>query len=137
MIDSFTGKYRFLSNFAPSKVDYFGDEYPTVEHAYQAAKTSDPQEREKVRLCKTPGEAKRMGRTITLRKDWEERKIEIMYMLCNHKFSDPLFAAALLETGTEELVEGNNWGDKFWGKVNGEGENWLGKILMQIREEIK
>lgn len=136
MIDSFTGKYRFLSNFSPCIVTYEGMPYLSVEHAYQAAKTNDYNERKTVDwLNLTAGEAKKAGQTLTLRKDWDEVKLDIMDRLVRRKFKEPLYRNALMETGTEELIEGNTWGDTFWGVCNGVGENHLGKILMKIRAE--
>lgn len=137
-IDSFTGKYRFLSNFYPCYVDFEGASYPSIEHAYQAAKTKV----EELRLIfmepiMTAHEAKKAGKRLILRDDWENVKIDVMRTLLKEKFKQPKFKNMLLETKDENLVEGNWWGDKFWGICNGEGENWLGKLLMEIREEIK
>lgn len=135
MIDSFNGKYRFLSNFYPSKVSLDGWEFPTVEHAFQAAKTLDGNKRRQIQQAAKPGDAKRLGRTVNLRADWEDAKIDVMRQLLRRKFSDPFLLSQLLTTGTEELVEGNWWRDTFWGVCNGVGENHLGKLLMEIREE--
>jgi len=133
-ITSFTGKYEFLSNFAPHSVDYEGLTYPTSEHAFQAAKTVDPVERERIRNLPSPGQAKRVGRQIKLRSDWDGMRIDVMRSILRAKFSSGL-QDKLLETGEAELVEGNDWGDGFWGKVNDVGENWLGKVLMEVRAE--
>lgn len=137
MIDSFKGKYWFLSNFYPQSVFYKGRGYRTVEHAYQAAKTRSPQEHDWVRRAKTPGLAKYRGRQVQIRSDWESIKLDVMFELIRWKFQSPELRAALLGTGDEELVEGNSWGDRYWGIYDGEGENHLGKILMQVREEIR
>jgi len=142
MINDFSGRYSFLSNFYPSPVVYDGMEYPTVEHAYQAAKTLNPAEREQIRNLKKkdgfpwPGEAKRVGRRVTLRKDWELVKLDIMRLLLVQKFSRSDLKRALVETGTRHLVEGNWWGDTYWGVCKGEGNNYLGRLLMTIRSEI-
>lgn len=135
MIDRFDGDHAFLSNFHPSEVEYDGLTYATVEHAYQAAKTLNFAERVNVRACRTPGCAKRMGTKVTLREDWRSVNMGIMKDLLRQKFSDPSLQKKLLATGKQELVEGNNWGDVFWGKVDGVGENHLGILLMQVREE--
>ena len=135
MINSFAGRNSFLSNFFPCKIRFEGITYLTSEHAFQAAKTLDIDERKQIALAPTAGKAKRMGRKLKLRRDWESVRIEIMEAILRIKFSDPDLLARLLETGTEELIEGNNWGDRFWGKVDGEGENHLGKLLMKIRDE--
>lgn len=136
MIDSFCGEYRFLSNFYPSSIEYKGVKYPTVEHAFQATKSLDLDDRLFIAKLETPGKAKRAGRNLILRKDWEEIKIEVMRELLVLKFKDDSLANKLKKTEPHELIEGNTWGDKFWGVCNGEGQNWLGKLLMEIREEL-
>lgn len=142
MIDFFAGDYRFLSNFFPCKV-YFEDEhdarwYPSTEHAYQAAKSTNVGVRRMISTTEKAGVAKRLGRTITLRSDWEQVKLDVMYKVCKDKFTRyRSLATKLLSTGDEELIEGNDWGDKFWGRVGNTGENHLGKILMRIREELR
>ena len=128
---------RFLSNFTPVNIFYEGITYPSTEHAYQAAKTTDLQERLLIANAKTAGIAKRLGRTITLRKDWDKIKLHIMLELQRKKFSDPELRRRLLETDTLYLEETNTWGDTYWGVCNGVGQNMLGKILMQVRDEIK
>lgn len=137
MIDNFKVEpYTFLSNMYPSIVVYNNNKYPTVEHAYQAAKTLDTKEQYKIWLCNNPYEAKKIGKTLTLRDDWCDVRIEIMKDLIHQKFSDKILKEKLLNTGDQELIEGNYWGDYFWGKVNGKGLNWLGKILMEERSKI-
>lgn len=136
-IDSFSGRYRFLSNFFPCEIFYCGKSYPTVEHAFQAAKTLDESAREHIRLQSTPGRAKQLGRMCVLRTDWESVKKDVMLNLLRFKFGRPDLRALLKSTGDFYLVEGNNWGDYFWGVCNGSGENWLGKLLMQVRDEIR
>lgn len=138
VIDSFTGKYSFLSNFSPHPVFAFGRGWKTAEHAYQGAKTAIPSERDYVALQQTPGKAKRAGRKVTLIEGWDEVKIDMMTIIVRKKFSQhPDIQKKLIDTGDAELIEGNHWGDKYWGVCDGEGENHLGKILMQIREELK
>lgn len=137
MIESFTGKHAFLSNFYRCTVEYDGKFYPSVEHAYQAAKTLDEDERNNIWNCATPGQAKRMGRTVKLRKHWDAIKLDIMFNLLKEKFKNPFLRTQLIDTGVHELVEGNYWGDQFWGIYDGKGLNWLGKLLMKVREEVK
>jgi ribA/ribD-fused uncharacterized protein len=138
MINDFRGKYRFLSNFYPSPIsDKNGNVYPTVEHAFQACKTRDPAEQERIRQAASPGEAKKIGRSITLREGWEEIKLGVMLHCLHAKFRNPELAAQLLATGDQELIEGNTWGDRYWGVCNGTGENHLGRLLMQVREELR
>jgi ribA/ribD-fused uncharacterized protein len=138
MIYGFFNNYRFLSNFHLCSIPYEGLMYPSTEHAFQAAKTLDPKEREFILEASTPGRAKRAGRLITLRPDWEEVKLGIMYEVNMTKYdSYPELKEMLLATGDEKLVEGNTWGDTFWGQVDGVGKNYLGNILMQIRKELR
>lgn len=137
MINSFRGEYRFLSNFSQSRIKLDGFVYTTVEHAFQAAKTLDMQCRGEICAAGSPGSAKALGRRVPLRLGWEDMKVDVMYRLLQEKFKDPYLREYLLATGDEELVEGNTWGDTFWGVCRGEGQNWLGKLLMQVREEIK
>lgn len=136
-ITRFAAEHRWLSNFAPAPVLLDGVLYPTTEHAYQAAKTLDFDEREAVLTCETPGRAKRMGRKVTVRDDWDSVKEEIMLDLTRQKYALPEYKERLLATGEMEIVEGNTWGDTFWGVCNGVGENKLGRILMRVRAEIR
>lgn len=136
MISKFSGKYRFLSNFWPVEIAYEDITYPSVEHAYQASKSLDKKLRQGISKLQTPGSAKRKGRELTLRKDWEDIKTQIMYDLLLLKFAYPDLRENLIATNDLKLVEGNHWGDTFWGVCNGKGNNYLGKLLMQIRREI-
>lgn len=137
-ITSFRGEFAFLSNFSPCKVIFDGKEYQTTEAAYQAAKTFDEKEREQIRLAKTPGETKKLGKKVKLRSDWEEVKLQVMEDLLRQKFNQPKFADKLLDTMDEELVEGNYWSDVFYGQCPlGVGLNHLGKLLMKIRSELQ
>lgn len=142
MISSFTGPYAFLSNFAGCSIELDGEEYDSVEHAFQAAKTLDENERYIVRSAIWPRDAKRAGRRVTLRPDWEQIKVEVMWSLVWQKFTRPdrrgrnYFADRLLDTQLEVLVEGNHWGDTTWGVCNGHGLNLLGNILMQVRAHL-
>lgn len=138
MISKFKNIHYFLSNFYPSPIIYKDHEYPTVEHAYQAAKTLDHEAAEEIRYSSSPVVAKKLGRKVVVRGDWDKVKVPIMRDLLARKFAvgSPL-AALLLSTGDEELKEGNWWGDTFWGVCNGVGENWLGKLLMERRIFLK
>lgn len=136
-ITSFRGSYRWLSNFYPAYVEFEGERYPTVEHAFQAAKTLEPRLRRAVRDVATPGLAKKMGRALQLRPDWEAVKLDVMLNLLRQKFAHIRLLDLLLATGEAKLIEGNTWGDRFWGTVDGEGENHLGRLLMQVRDELQ
>jgi len=138
MITSFDGKYDFLSNFYPSPIWFEDNHYPTAEHAFQAMKTFNSLDREKILNAPTPGQAKRFGKKVELREDWEAVKTIYMYRIVKKKFSNRGLTYLLLSTGNAVLVEGNEWGDKFWGQSPlGEGYNVLGKILMMVREELR
>lgn len=137
MIDSFTGEYRFLSNFEPSNIEMDGRLYRTVEHAYQAAKTLNDEERANIQQMWTPGQAKKAGQKVTLRDDWESVKVDVMADLIRQKFNAEPLRSKLLATGDAKLVEGNWWNDTFWGVCKGKGENKLGKILMMVRQELQ
>lgn len=141
-INEFRGAYRFLSNFWPGGIPVFldGDEYTTVEHAFQASKTLHMRERRAFQKVLRPGEAKKMGRALKdrglQRPDWENVKRRIMKDLLGQKFSEPELRDKLLDTGDQEIIEGNTWGDTYWGVCNGQGQNWLGKLLMEVRSEL-
>lgn len=138
IIDSFRGEHKFLSNFYPAKVVYERIEYPSSEHAFQAAKTSDPQGKVAIRDASTPSKAKRLGRNVPLRSDWKDIKLQVMKDIVRAKFTQNADLRIWLVQGTRntKLIECNTWGDKFWGVCHGEGENHLGRILMEIRKEL-
>jgi ribA/ribD-fused uncharacterized protein len=130
-VREFQGIYRPFSNFWNGKVND-----ATVEHYFQASKTTDPTQRSASMNAATPGIAKKMGGKVTLRSDWEEIKIPVMAHFVARKFANNTQARNLLISTEHALLqEGNTWGDKFWGvDLNtGEGENHLGTILMAIR----
>jgi ribA/ribD-fused uncharacterized protein len=138
VIDNFIGRYRFLSNFHSSSFLYDNRLFPTVEHAFQAYKASDKADFNRIALAETPGKSKRLGRSITLRKDWEEIKDSIMEELVRAKFTcNPVLKDKLIKTGVSELIEGNTWNDMYWGVCRGKGENKLGLILMKVRKEFQ
>ena len=141
-IDSFQGEHRFLSNFWLSPVFYGGHTFPSVENAYHAAKISPSDVNADALMepfCRcTPGQAKREGRAIPLRENWDVVKLDVMDFLIRWKFSPGHeLADKLLETGDAVLIEGNTWGDTYWGVCRGKGQNHLGRILMRQRDELK
>lgn len=136
-IDSFSKEYEFLSNFYSQEITYDGIKYPTNEHAFQAAKTLDLEERKVISSLPTPGQAKRAGRRVSLRPDWEEVKFDVMKEIVILKFINPALKEKLLATGDSELIEGNTWNDRCWGVCKGVGQNNLGRILMEVRELLK
>lgn len=139
IIDRFTKEsgYEFLSNFHTSTVRYEGLLYPTVEHAYQASKTNDLKLREIIRRSPTPIDAKKLGKGLQLQPEWEQSRVDIMRKLVKEKFDNPFLGHLLLKTGDAKLVMNNKFNDKFWGVCRGVGENWLGRILMEVRDELR
>ncbi len=137
IINSFSGEHRFLSNFWYADVMLSGLAYPTTEHAFQAAKTRDIGERKEIQGALTPGNAKRLGRAVTMRTDWDFIKLHVMLDVTRKKYAHPALRKQLIATGNAVLVEGNDWGDTYWGVCNGAGTNWLGKVLMCVRDELR
>lgn len=135
-INRFDGEFKFLSNFYTVDIEYEGKLYKSSEHAYQAAKTFNDYERDLFCSNITAGEAKKLGRKISIRPDWDDVKTLVMYDILKIKFSNPKLKNMLLMTNGFYLEEGNYWNDIFWGVCNGIGENNLGKILMKIRDEL-
>lgn len=135
-IRGFFGEYRWLSNFWPVRIEFEGAMYPSVEHAYHAAKTHDPELRAMLAALPTPRDVKRQSRKLPLRADWGKVKLAIMEELLRLKFSQPELQAWLLATQDAYLEETNHWGNRFWGVCGGCGENHLGRLLMKIRDEL-
>lgn len=116
MIDDFSKEeYHFLSNFSPSPIEYGNNIYPTVEHFFQAMKTKDEVQRRLISETGTPGLAKRMGRNVVLRKDWNQIKLSVMAFGIMRKFDDLELRKKLVDTYPHYLVEKNWWGDDIWG----------------------
>jgi ribA/ribD-fused uncharacterized protein len=165
MIDEFKGKWEDFSNFSHAKFWFGGFEWNNTETPFQAWKSVDPEMRAWVRAAGSPREAKRRGRKIQLRTDWNEICRPLMLILCRRKFMNQGRAGLLLSTGQETLIEGNTWGDDRWGAILCEhsmpgtlrdgtpvtdehiwrrdensvwvGRNWLGITLMQLRTELQ
>lgn len=164
MVTRFAGQYAFLSNFSPHPVllPQLSDiPFATAEHAFQAAKTQDPVMARWVAGAPTPGEAKKRGRRVRLRPDWEAVRRLVMFDVLRGKFDVNGSLAQLLAGTDGELVEGNTWGDIYWGAVPMDrgtippgmsvwapgddsqdirwlaGHNWLGRELMMLRELIR
>ena len=141
-ISEFKDRYEFLSNFSESVICHEYIFYLTVEHFFQAMKTTDLKQRRWIANASTPGEAKRRGRSVVLRPDWEDIKEDVMLEGLRLKFKIPALREALLNTQSAELVEGNTWHDCEWGicscsRCGGVGNNKLGKLLMKVRSELR
>jgi len=139
MIKEFKNEYRWLSNFAPVEIELDGIVYPSVEHAFQSAKSLDPKWKKFCQSEKNPAEIKRQSRLLHLPENWNDIKDEVMLYCLKQKFNNLKFKSRLLATGDQEIKEGNWWGDKYWGVdfKTGVGQNRLGKMIMKIRQEIK
>ena len=143
-IDRFDGEYRFLSNFWPCKIMLDGEEYASVEHTYQAAKTLDPALRLAIREIEKPGAAKKYGaEIIPPRHNWNQIKLWLMFDFLRQKFADADLREKLIATGDATLIEGNDWHDLYWGvctcgrpACKDLGENNLGRLLMLVRRSF-
>lgn len=136
-ITQFTGQYYFLSNFYPTIVKIGKMTFKSSEHAFMSFKSDDPDWKILCQGNLEPRDIKKMGRQVKLVDNWEKIKFKCMKKCLLAKFADPELQAQLLATGDAVLEEGNTWGDKIWGidLKTGEGENNLGKLLMEVRKE--
>lgn len=140
-INFFKDEYEDFSNFTPVVIYYEHYNYPSVEHAYVAAKTTDFMFRKKILEIPADkaGRAKRLGKRVKLRPNWDLMKYALMKRFLMQKFSYEKFKKLLLSTGDCFIEEGNYWHDNFWGNCyckkceNIKGENKLGILLMEIR----
>ena len=143
MIDKFKDRYSFLSNFYIDPFYIKGREYKSVEYAYQSFKCIRESEHEWIRNAPTSKKAKYFGKKVTVRKNWDNIKYDLMFKLLKIKFENKNTRQLLLNTNNEELIEKNYWHDNYWGdctcnkcdKIH--GENKLGELLMKVRNEIK
>lgn len=167
MITTFRGMYWFLSSFAqiPCPAPWLdGAIAPTREHSFQACKAVSPDQARWVLDAPDPGEAKKRGRQVRAWLNWDQIRREVMLdLILGQLGSQPPFRVMLAGTAGETLVEGNHWGDVYWGAVpvtagiiypggNGPpplwkpdeaspqtwlcGDNWLGRVLMMARDVI-
>lgn len=148
MINSFTGRYVFLSNFYNCIIPHQGLVYKSVEAFYVAMKSDSDQFingnyytsgdfREMISKLDNPGLIKKIGQKVKLRKDWDSKKLEYMNWAVREKFKDETLKELILLTNDQEIIEENYWGDTFWGVCKGKGQNHLGKILMKVRDELR
>ena len=136
-ISKFDGEYSFLSNFYECPIDFLGLHFNSSEAAFQSMKTPIHSE-QLLFINLSPSAAKKLGRKIQLRQDWELVKDHYMYRIVLAKFTQNYnLKQKLILTGEAELIEGNYWNDTYWGVCNGIGQNKLGKILMRVRSELR
>lgn len=142
MINRFNNEYLFLSNFYEGDVfEYKGMKFANTEAAFHSQKDLT---RQKEFEMLRPSQSKKLGRRVNLRPDWDEVRVQIMYDVCYAKFTqDEKLKAKLLATGNKHLIEGNYHGDRIWGMTYSQktghwiGENNLGKVLMQLRKDLR
>ena len=153
MITKFQGRWFFLSNFYPCEIEHKGIKYPSVEHYYVAMKVTEIQLlngvhytagdfRELICKIKLPADVKKIGQRLKVRKDWDEKRLGFMEYAIKEKFKNDELANLLLQTGNMPIVEGNWWHDNFWGscscpKCGNNGDNNLGRLLMETREQLR
>lgn len=138
VIKCFRGKYEFLSNFYHDcYIEADGHVYASSERYFQSMKNDSQIYKSAIAGARCEADAKHLGKNVPLRADWDDVKDQVMLDGLRLKFSDPVLRQKLLDTGDAYLEEGNTWGDKYWGTVKGEGKNMLGKLLMQVRDEIR
>ena len=136
-ITAFHADFFFLSTFAPAPVYVDQIQYPTVAHGLEAARVTSESDRDRIRHCSNPGEMVRLAKALPSRPDWEACKVDVLRTLLKQKFGVPALRTALLNTGDRPLQAHNYWRDQFWGIYEGEGGNWLGRLLMEHRDAIK
>ncbi|MBM4780356.1 MAG: NADAR family protein [Archangiaceae bacterium] len=137
---SVTGEFGAFSNFSLHPIRVAGVRWPTVEHFFQANKFVGTEQAELIRRARTPAIAAKLGRSrrVTLRRDWESVKVDVMRQALAAKFEqhDDL-RVLLLSTGTEALIEDTDE-DVFWGcGSDGRGRNELGRLLVELRERLR
>jgi ribA/ribD-fused uncharacterized protein len=139
MIKEFKNEYDWLSNFFPCVICLNGRIFPSIEHAFQSEKSSDSEWKKKCQETLSPGKIKQEARKLEInRKEWDKINLKVMEICIDQKFNQEPFRTKLLETGEEEIQEGNNWNDEFWG-INlktGKGLNHLGKLIMKKRDQL-
>jgi ribA/ribD-fused uncharacterized protein len=144
-IKGFFGKYRYLSNFYDAEVWFEGLKYRSSECAYQSAKVIA--ELREPFTTMTDANAKKAWKLVPKKglvypkREWDKRKRRIMMEIVFNKFvrNPELRFKLITECRGKYLEELNHWGDRVWGvdvKTNS-GENWLGLILMDVRDALK
>lgn len=122
-------------------IEFMNHKFKSVENAYMFAKNPNNEEWLNKCLSMSPGDVKKASKLISIREDWDSVKLSIMYELLKQKFTQEPFRTNLIETRNENIVEGNRWNDTFWGvdikNTPNVGENWLGRLIMDIRTKIK
>jgi ribA/ribD-fused uncharacterized protein len=140
MTKQFAGELAFLSNMYPDHpVRWQGRWWPTSEHAYVGMKFVDPELQSQVQALATPWDAKQFGRRhAATRTDWDRVRLPLMHAIVTDKFTRHAdLRAQLLATDPTLLVERNTWGDTFWGVCDGMGQNWLGRVLAEVQQQLR
>jgi N-glycosidase YbiA len=139
-IHFYTPAFYVFNNFSAHSVEFRGKLYPTCEHAYQAAKCTDPVGQEAIRNARSPLQAKALAKEIhkdAKDSDWERKKVAVVEEILRAKLAQhPEAREALKESGDEDIVEDSPT-DYFWGEgADGSGQNVLGKLWMKLRDEM-
>jgi ribA/ribD-fused uncharacterized protein len=133
--------FEFLSNMYPCQINYNGYIFPSSENLYQFLKIPEKLQKDYINIYLniSPQESKKLSKINPIRKEWNKIRINIMYNVLKLKFDQNLDLKEKLLKIEGPIVEWNNWNDKFWGKdlKTNEGKNWLGILLMRLREEYK
>lgn len=137
-VNQFRGDNFYLSNMyqckVPMRINGKTYQFSSVEAAFQAHK--DP-ERAGEFVGIYGKDAKKLGRQVNMRRDWESIKDDIMRDCVRSKFENNPKLAAKLKSTEGLLVENNTWGDRYWGMCGGVGQNKLGQILMEERDVLQ
>lgn len=148
--DGFRGEYAFLSNMYCCQIEYDGCKFPSAEHMFQAYKFKKFMKPEAFRtFCKgllkmSPSQIKNYAKKCAPVKsgEWDTIRVDVMRLCIRCKFDQNIaLRNKLMLIGDTELIEYNYWGDTFWGKAlqkNGDfvGENMLGRLLMEYRDQL-
>lgn len=143
VVSSFRGEWACFSNFFPRAITVAGVRYPSVEHFFQCSKCTDLVEKENIRQCATPTEAKHLGRAARCRPDWNDVRVKAMYTGVKAKFVQHADLRAVLLATDNTIVEGNTRHNNFWGQCDCydcqhvTSKNFLGRILMKVRTELR
>lgn len=136
VVDGFVGAHAFLGSFHPARVELDGLVYGSAEAAYQASKTTSMDQRRRF-VDVLPLAAHKLGHRLGLRSDWPEVRVETMRRVLRAKFANPDLRARLLATGDARLVNTSTWAGPFWGVRDGVGANTLGRLLEELRTELR
>lgn len=133
-------EFYIFSNFSSFKLNWKGYDWMTSEHAYHSEKFEDENILKQLKETRSAHDAFKfaVANKNKYKKNWDDIKLSVMKEILRAKVEQhPYVKKKLLESGNKELIE-NSWRDSFWGwGENKNGQNHLGKLWMEVREEIK